>query len=300
MKENEGFENLKNISKGILEEKDSILEKAEKEHPETKRLENLVDEKIEQTRNGWEEDGEKEYKTAADAKREEGYYKKNPEELDRYVEHTYWATLGSFRDKAREEKLSELREKRLAELSNRTPEGYLKNRKERLDELKQELSGLPSMDLEYFKNKIYDKSPEKIKEHTDEKGRPITGSYLNNWYNAIFDGQKLLSWKQLPLESSRKMFFYKGWADQLKGYKEYNEKHIEMIETNINGFLKAAVENKDIESVVDSAILLKKLDSPEIISFVREQIEELQKSPEKADKEKLISISEKISQIEKE
>lgn len=299
MKENKEFENLKNISEKILEEKDEILEKAEKEHPETKRLENLVNEEIEQTRNGWEEDGEKEYKTAIEAEKNINYRKEHPEAFDSELWRTYHDTLSFLSDKDRKEKLSELREKRLAEFSNRIPESYLKNRKERLDELKQELGGLPSMDLETFKNKIYNESPEKIKEHTDEKGKPITGSYLNNWYNAIFDGQKLLSWKQLPLESSRKLFFYKGYADSLKGCKEYNERIIEMVEANLNGFLKAAMENKDIESVVDSAILLKKLDNQEITSFVKEQMEELQKSPEKADKEKLISISKKISQVGK-
>lgn len=299
MKENKEFENLKSFSEKILREKDSILEKAEKEHPETKRLENLVNEKIEQIRNRWEEDGEKEYKTAIEAEKTINYCKEHPEAFNSELWRTYHETLSFLSDKDRKEKLSELREKRLAELSNRTPDSYLKNRKERLDELKQELGNLPSMDSEIFKNEIYNKSPEKVKENTDEKGKPITGSYFNNWYNAIFDGQELLSWKQLPLESSKKLFFYKGSADELKEYKEYNERLIEMIETELNGFLKAAIENKDIESVVDSAILLKKLDSPEIISFVKEQIEELQKSPEKADKEKLICISEKISQIEK-
>lgn len=299
MKENKEFESLKNISEKILEEKDEILEKAEKEHPETKRLENLVNEEIEQIRNGWEEDGGKEYKTAIEKEKNINYLKEHPEDFDNELWHTYHDTLSFLSDKDRKEKLSELREKRLAELSNRTPDSYLKNRKERIDEFKQELGGLPSMDLETFKNKIYNKSPEKIKENIDEKGKPISGSYFNNWYNAIFDGQKLLSWKELPLESSKKLFFYKGYADSLKEYNEYNERLIEMIETNLNGFLKAAIENKDIESVVDSAILLKKLDNQEIISFVKKQMEELQKSSERADKEKLISISKKISQVDK-
>ncbi len=299
MKENKEFENLKSFSEKILRGKDSILEKAEKEHPETKRLENLVNEEIEQIRNGWQEDGEKEYKTAIEAEKTINYHKEHPEAFDSKLWHTYHDTLSFLPDKDREKKLLELKEKNLAELSDKTPENYFKNSKERLDELKQELGNLPSMDSEIFKNEIYNKSPEKIKENTDEKGKPITGSYFNNWYNAIFDGQKLLSWKQLPLESSKRLFFYKGSADELKEYKEYNERLVEMIETKLNGFLKAAIENKDIESVVDSAILLKKLDSPDITSFVKEQMEELQESPEKADKEKLISISEKISQTEK-
>ncbi|MEK7147195.1 MAG: hypothetical protein AAB772_02990 [Patescibacteria group bacterium] len=299
MKENQEFENLKSFSEKILEEQNLILEKAEKEHPETKRLENLVNEEIEQNRNGWEKDGAEEYKSAIEKKQRINYFKEHPERFDEQIWHTHAETLHFLSEKNREEKLSELKEKELVELSNRTPESYLKNRKERLDKLKQELTNLPSMNLEIFKNEIYNKSPEKIKEYTDEKGKPIPGAYLNEWYNAIFDGKKLLSWKQLPLESSRKLFFYKGWASQRKGYKECNEKEIEMIENNLNGFLKAATENKDIESVVDSAILLKKIDNPEIISFVKEQVEKLQKSPEKSDKEKLISISEKISQIEK-
>lgn len=299
MKENKEFENLKSLSEKILEEKDSILEKSEKEHPETKRLKDLVDAEIEQTRNGWEKDGKKEYEAAIEKEKRINYYKEHPEALDGEIWHIYREALNFLPDKDREAKLLELKEKKVAELSNGTPENYLKNRKERLDGLKKELDGLPSMDLEIFKDEIYNKSPEKINEMTDGKGRPIAGSYLNQWHNAVFDGQKLLSWKQLPLESSKKLFFYKGYADQLKGYKEYNGRFIEMIEAGLNGFLKAAIENKDIESVVDSAILLKKLDSPEITSFVKEQIEELHKSPEKADKEKLISVSEKISQIEK-
>jgi hypothetical protein len=298
MKENKEFENLKDLSKKILEDKDSILKKAEEESPEAKRLENLVNREIEQTKNRWKKDGEEVYKKAIDAKKGLDYYKENPEELDRYIMHTYKETLRPLQGKNREEKISELKEKELAELSEKTPSSYLENSENLLDGYKRELSNLPSMTLEIFKNEIYDKSPEKIKELTDDSGKPVAGAYSNEWYGAIFDGKKLLSWKQLPIESSRKLFFYKGWTPRLKEYKENNERFIEMIETNLNGFLKAAMENKDIESVVDSAILLKKLDNPEITSFVKEEMEKLQKSPEKADKERLINISDKISQTE--
>lgn len=300
MKENKEFENLKSFSEKVLEEKDSILERAEKEHPETKRLENLVNEKIGQTRNRWGKNGKENYKQAVEAKQRINYYKEHPEHLDREIEHSYAETLRFLSDKDREKKKSELKERRMAELSDRISESYLKKCEARLAELKQELGNLPSMDLETFKDKIYNKSPEKIKELNDAYGKPVAGSYSNKWYNAIFDGQKMLSWKQLPLESSRKLFLYEGYVDPfLREYKEYNEREIEIIEANLNGFLKAAIENKDVESTVDSAILLNKLDDPETTLFVKEQMEELQKSLEKADKERLINISEKISKIEK-
>lgn len=300
MKEDQEFENLKNLSERILEEKDSILEKAEKEHPETKRLENLVNEKIEQIRNRWEKDGEENYKRAVEAKQEINYYKEHPEQLDREIWHSYAETLRFLSDKDKGEKNSELKEKKMVELSDRTTENYLKKCEVRLAEFKQELDNLPSMNLEIFKDKIYDKSPGEIKELNDANGKPVTGAYSNEWYNAIFNGQKMLSWKELPIESSRKLFFYEGYVDPFfRGYKEYNERKIEIIEADLNGFLKAAIKNKDIESTVDSAILLNKLDNPKITSFVKEQMEELQKSLEKADKEKLINISEKISGIKK-
>lgn len=260
-------------------------------NPVREEITRLVNKEIKTIKKQWEEEGRISYEKTREAQAWIRISEEDPNRFKFYLRQHYPESRSYS-----EEEFSRFETVKKQELeTEEIPDAYLRKIKERLDRYKEKAATLPPMTLEIFREQIYDKSPLKIYPITDPKINPPC--YRNEWYNALWRGNEMLSWRQLPLEESMKLYFYKGPFPVLSQYKQGCETIIESIYYEIKGFQKAAMEARDVEAVVGAAVLIGNLNDPKIISFIQKRIEELRKSSKQGDRETFLRVREKLKTV---